>query len=38
MVGKKEKVFTDEDEARAFMNTTLEEGLPKATLKKLQLS
>jgi hypothetical protein len=27
MDGKKEKVFTDEDEARAFMNTTLEEGL-----------
>ena len=27
MDGKKTKVFTDEDEARAFMNTTLEEGL-----------
>ena len=34
MDGKKEKVFTDEDEARAFMNTTLEEGLPKGYFKK----
>jgi len=34
MDGKKEKVLTDEDEARAFMNTTLEEGLPKGYFKK----
>ena len=34
MDGKKEKTFTDEDEARAFMNTTLEEGLPKGYFKK----
>jgi hypothetical protein len=34
MDGKKEKVFTDEDEARTFMNTTLEEGLPKGYFKK----
>ena len=34
MDGKKEKVFTDEDEARAFMNTTLEEGLPKGYWSK----
>ena len=34
MDGKKEKVFTDEDEARAFMNTTLKEGLPKGYFKK----
>jgi hypothetical protein len=34
MDGKKEKVFTDEDEARAFMNTTVSEGLPKGYFKK----
>ena len=34
MDGKKEKIFTDEDEARTFMNTTLEEGLPKGYFKK----
>jgi hypothetical protein len=33
MDGKKEKVFTDEDEARAFMNT-VSEGLPKGYFKK----
>ena len=33
MDGKKEKVFTDEDEARAFMGT-VSEGLPKGYFKK----
>jgi hypothetical protein len=33
MDGKKEKVFTDEDEARAFMST-VSEGLPKGFFKK----
>jgi hypothetical protein len=33
MDGKKEKVFTDEDEARAFMGT-VSEGLPKGFFKK----
>jgi hypothetical protein len=38
MDGKKEKTFTDEDEARAFMNTTFKKVYLKATLKKQQLS
>jgi hypothetical protein len=33
MDGKKEKIFTDEDEARAFMGT-VSEGLPKCYFKK----
>jgi len=33
MDGKKEKIFTDEDEARAFMGT-VSEGLPKGYFKK----
>jgi hypothetical protein len=33
MDGKKEKTFTDEDEARAFMHC-IEEGLPKGYFKK----